>query len=146
MRIAVGQSRGRGLRNDQLIAEAQNLASFDRGHARIRSQAVVVIEAFGGRPCGKFGFAQFGEALLEAGGVCASVRVTGRNWTTFAGIAAFKTYGTDTETPHAPGAVRDELVLPEGRDACNFETGAKTQANFVVRQVEPFRYRLQAGG
>jgi len=56
--------------------------------------------------------AQFGKTFLEAYGIRAGVRIAGRNWTTDAGISAFKSDFADAKPNHTAN------LRPEKLESC----------------------------
>ena len=96
-----------------------------------------MVEAGAGGPGRQGGFAELGEALLEALEDFAGLGITGRDGTAGAGIAALEIYFADFEADYAAFVFAEELIFPERRDfrrcdggavAINFECGAEAQA------------------
>jgi len=103
-----------------------------------------MVEAGERRPRGERGFAQLGEALLEAAECDASEGIARRDGAAGAGIAALELGFADLEAYDAALIFAEELVFPEGGDAIDFERGAEAEADFLECEAgEPFAYGLQ---
>ena len=100
---------------DERVAQAEEFAAFGAGDAGVGGEAVEVIEALGGGPCGELCAAQIGEAFLEAVIRDAGLRITRGNWAARAGIAAFEGDVPDAETHDSSFALGEKLILPERR-------------------------------
>jgi len=120
-----------------------------------------VVEAWAGGPGRQRGFAELGEAFLEAVENFAGLGIAGRDGATGAGIAALEVNFTDLEADHAAFVFAEELILPKSRDAVDFQRAAEALAGFVggdageafgvwgkpfVPQGKPFGDGLQRGG
>jgi hypothetical protein len=104
---------------------------FGGGNAGVGGETVEVVEAGAGGPGREGGFAELGEALLEAFEDFAGLGIAGRDGATCAGIAALEICFTDFEADYAAFVFTEELVFPERGDAVDFEGGAETFARFV---------------
>jgi len=126
---------------------AEELTRFGGGDAGVGGEAVEMVEAGAGRPRGKRGFAELGEALLEAVECDAGKGIARRNRAAGAGIAALEMNFADLEAHGAALIFAEELVFPEGGHAIDFEGCAEAEADFVERETrEPFAYGLQRRG
>jgi len=113
-----------------------------------------VVKAGTGGPGRERGFAELGEAFLEAFEDFASLGIAGRDWAAGAGIAALEIYFTDFEADHAALVFAEELIFPEGRDAADFQSGAEALAGFIYRDAgealgrwpKPIRDGFERGG
>src|ERR1700758_1347161 len=111
------------------ITDAQKLARFTCGDARVGGHAVEMIEALERRPGGKCSAALLGEALLKTGKLGAGVRIARRDGTACAGIAALEMRVAHAKA-HEILLVRcEKLIFPKRRDAIHFQRGAKTQTH-----------------
>jgi len=90
-----------------------------------------MVEAGAGGPGRQGGFAELGEAFLEAFEDFAGLGIAWRNGTAGAGIAALEIYFADFEADYAAFVFAEELIFPERGDAIDFERGAETLAGFV---------------
>ena len=100
-----------------------------------------MVEAGAGGPGRQGGFAELGEALLEAFEDFAGLGIAGRDGAAGAGIAALEIYFADFEADYAALVFAEELVFPEGGqlfaecDPCrvdvDFERSAEALAGFV---------------
>src|SRR5579883_512029 len=103
VRLRLPGSRGKGferpsaLQKFQRVADAQRLTGFRRSHARVRGHSVEMVEALGGRPCGKRGPAVFREPLLKRRPVGSGLRIARRHGTPRARIAALEMYFADAK-------------------------------------------------
>lgn len=110
-----------------------------------------MVEAGAGGPGRQGGFAELGEAFLEAFEDFAGLGIAGRDGAAGAGIAALEIYFADFEADYATFVFAEELVFPEGGDAVDFESGAETLAGFVDgdarkalgRWPKPLRYGFE---
>ena len=129
------------------IALAEELAGFGGGDAGVGGEAIEMVEAGARRPRGKRGFAELGEALLEAIECDASKGIARGNGAAGAGVTALEMNFADLEA-HGTGLVfAEELVFPEGWHAIDFERGAEAEADFVQREPgEPFANSLERSG
>jgi hypothetical protein len=101
-----------------------------------------VVEAGAGGPGGKSGFAELGEAFLEAFEDFAGLGIAGRDGATCAGIAALEIYFANFEADYAALVFAEELIFPERGDPIYFQSGAKALAGFIERDAgEPLRAR-----
>jgi hypothetical protein len=139
------------LRETESIAYAEEFVCFGGGDAGVGGQAVEVVEAGARGPGRESGFAELGEAFLEAFEDFAGLGIAGRDGATGAGIAALETYFTDFEADYAAFVFAEELIFPKGGDAVDFERGAKALAGFVEsdsrktlrRWAEPLSYGFE---
>jgi hypothetical protein len=136
------------------IADAEEFVGFGGGDAGVGGEAVEVVEAGAGGPGRKGGFAELGEAFLEAFEDFAGLGIARRNGAAGAGIAALEIYFADFEADYAALVFAEELIFPEGGDAVDFERGAEALADFVEsdprktlrRWAEPLNHRFEGGG
>ena len=106
-----------------------------------------MVEARDRRPGRKSGFAELCEAFLESVNGHAGVRITGRDGTASAGIAALEVDFAEGEADDAAFVFAEEAVLPEGGDAVDFESGAEAEAEVVGGEAgEPRGDGLERGG
>lgn len=126
------------------------------GDAGVGGEAVEVVEARAGGPCGESGFAPASEMLLEAVEIQTGERIAGRNGAAGAGIAALEGDFADGKANDAAFVFAEELVFPEGRQLLSkrdpfrvdvdFESGAKAKANVVDGETrKPFGDGLERG-
>src|SRR5271163_3961782 len=120
---------------DKRIADAEKLAVFAGGHARVGGQAVVVVESGFRRPGGEVRTAKIAERFLEAREDLASLRMAWGNGTARARIAALEFDVTDPEAHRAAFFLAEELVFPERGHAVDFERRAEAQAHFLERHA-----------
>jgi hypothetical protein len=136
------------------IAYAEEFGVFGGGYAGVGGEAVEVVEAGAGGPGRQGGFAELGEAFLEAFEDFAGLGIAGRDGATGAGIAALETYFTDFEADYAAFVFAEELIFPKGGDAVDFERDAKALAGFVESDsrktlrswAEPLSYGFERCG
>lgn len=74
--------------------------------------------------------AQFGKTFLEAYGIGAGVRIAGRNWTTDAGISAFKSDFADAKPNHTAN------LRPEKLESCQESDYTPTERVGVAAREE----------
>jgi len=104
-----------------------------------------VVEAGAGGPGRESGFAELGEAFLEAFEDFAGLGIAGRDGATGAGIAALEIDFADFEADYAAFVFAEELIFPEGGDPIYFQSGAKALAGFVERDAgESLRARRKS--
>jgi len=126
---------------------AEELAGFGGGDAGIGGEAIEMVETGAGRPRGKRGFAELGEALLEAVDRVAGEGIARGNGAAGAGIAALEMNFADLEADGAALVFAEELIFPEGGHAIDFERGAEAEADIVEGKTgEPFGDGLERGG
>jgi hypothetical protein len=94
-----------------------------------------MVEAGAGGPGWESGFAELGEAFLEAFEDFAGLGIARRDGATGAGIAALEIYFANFETDYTAFVFAEELVFPEGGDAIYFQSGAKALAGFIERDA-----------
>jgi hypothetical protein len=136
------------------IADAEEFIGFGRGDASVGGEAVEVVEAGAGGPGRQGGFAEVGEAFLEAFEDFAGLGIAGRDGAAGAGIAALEIDFADFEADYAAFVFAEELVFPEGGDAVDFQSGAKALAGFINgdarktlrRGTEPLGDGFEGGG
>ena len=118
-----------------------------------------MVETGTGGPGRESGFAELGEAFLEAFEDVAGERIARRDGASGAGIAALEIYFTNFETDDATFVFSEELIFPESGDAVDFERRAEALAGFVecgagesfvrrkpfVPQGEPLSYGFERG-
>ena len=121
-RLMIGSQQG------ERVVNAEEFVGFGAGDAGVGGQAVVMIEAFLRRPWRQRGFAELGEAFLEAVESFAGAGIARGDGAAGAGIAAFKVNVTDGEADGAAIVGAKELIFPEGGDAVDFDSGAEAQA------------------
>jgi len=113
-----------------------------------------VVEAGAGGPGRQSGFAELGEAFLEAFEDFAGERIAGWDGAAGAGVAALEIYFADFEADYAAFVFAEELVFPESGDAIYFQSGAKALAGFIDiesreslrRGAEPLGHGFEGGG
>jgi len=113
-----------------------------------------VVEAGAGGPGRQSGFAELGEAFLEAFEDFAGEGIAGRDGAAGARIAALEIDFADFEADYAAFVFAEELIFPEGRDPIYFQSGAKALAGFIngdTRKTlrcgaEPFGDGFEGGG
>jgi hypothetical protein len=132
---------------EQGVADAEMLGGFGGSDAGVGGEAIEMIEARGGRPKRKLRVAQLAEMFLKADGVGAGVRIASGNGAADAGVAAFEGDFADAKADHAANLRAEEVVLPEGRDAVDFESAAEAQARFGHGHAgEPGANGVERGG
>ena len=94
-----------------------------------------MVEAIARGPGRESGFAELGETLLEAVEDSAGVGIARRDRAAGAGVAALEVDFADGEADDAAFVFAEELILPEGGDAVDFERGAETEADVVKREA-----------
>src|SRR3989454_3549549 len=135
------------LAQEKRVADAQSLANFTRGDARVGGHTVVMIEAGFGTPRRNMRAAVIAEDFLEAGNDLSSARIARGNRAARARIAAFEIHFADAEAHRAAFFFAEELILPERGDAVDFERGAEALADFVeVHAAKQIANSLQARG
>ena len=117
------------------IADAEEFVGFGGGDASVGGEAVEVVEAGAGGPGRESGFAELGEAFLEAVEGFAGEGIAGRDGATGAGIAALEIDFTDFESDDAAFVFAEELVFPPSRDSIYFERRTEALAGFVERDA-----------
>ena len=126
---------------------AEELAGFGGGDAGVGGEAVEMVEAAAGRPRGERGFAELGEALLEAVESNTREGIARRNGAAGTGIAALELDFADLEADDTALVFAEELVFPEGGHAIDFERGAEAEADFIQGEPrEPFADGLERSG
>jgi len=104
---------------------------FSAGDAGVGGEAIKMVEAWFGRPRRQRVTPHVAVMFAEAEPVFASTRIARRNRAARAGIAAFKRNVADFETHYIIFIGAEELVLPERRNAGDFERGAEAFARFI---------------
>jgi hypothetical protein len=143
------------------IADAEEFVCFGGGYAGVGGEAIEVIEAGAGGPGREGGFAELGEAFLEAFEDFAGLGIARRDGAAGAGIAALEIDFADFEADYAALVFAEKLIFPPGRDSIDFERGAEAEASFVQRdsgkalrsrgkpfvpQGKPLAYGFERGG
>src|SRR5215468_373957 len=130
-----------GQRQD--IPEAHGLATLRRCHARIRRQAVKMVETPYRRPRSQLRATQFGESLLEADEVGAGPRVASWHRAARAGVATLEVHLADAKAHRIVLILREQVIFPEGRHAFDFKRRAKAPPRFLdIDAGKPPGYRL----
>src|SRR2546427_2721969 len=99
------------LAQEKRVADAQSLANFTRGDARVGGHTVVMIEAGFGTPRRNMRAAVIAEDFLGAGHDLSSAPIARGNPATPATIAAFAIHFADAEAHLAAFFFAEEVIL-----------------------------------
>jgi len=125
-----------GAENLNGVADANRRSIGLVGNVRVDHQAEGVVEAVAVGPVGHGRFALADERLPELRRLLTGVGVAARNHAALAGVDAVDGGVTDLEADDL-ALVGEQLVLPERRDAAEFEVGAEAPPGRLDVEVEP---------
>ena len=116
---------------DETVTLAEEFAGLGASYASVGRETIEMIEARSGGPGRQRGFAELGEALLEAVDGFAGAGIARGDGAAGAGVAPFKMDVADGEADGAAFIGAKKLVFPEGGDAIDLQSSAEAEAEVV---------------